>query len=256
MAIYQPYFYVIQDTRNGIYYAGAKWAKDSDPSAFMIMGGYQTSSETIKTLIEMYGLSAFVVRKLRVFSTALQAQQYETRFLRRVNAKKHPKFYNGHNNDGAMDHQKISFIIREIYGVENISQSEYWKQIVPQKLRRPKTENEKKSFVEAHKSPITKKKHSDNMKRTRSNQSDSKKTEIGMLGGIAGKGNLWWNNGTTNLKSRENPGEDWESGRITDWNRKGSKSPKEIVICPVCNKSGGKPVMNRFHFENCKSINT
>lgn len=30
------------------------------------------------------------------------------------------------------------------------------------------------------------------------------------------------------------------------------KKPKEVVTCPHCNKSGGKPAMIRYHFENCK----
>jgi hypothetical protein len=28
---------------------------------------------------------------------------------------------------------------------------------------------------------------------------------------------------------------------------------KEIVQCPHCHKLGGKPIMNRYHFERCKS---
>lgn len=28
--------------------------------------------------------------------------------------------------------------------------------------------------------------------------------------------------------------------------------PKEIVQCPYCEKTGGKPAMKRHHFENCK----
>lgn len=31
-----------------------------------------------------------------------------------------------------------------------------------------------------------------------------------------------------------------------------SRKPKEIVTCPTCGKSGGKPVMTRYHFTNCK----
>jgi hypothetical protein len=31
-----------------------------------------------------------------------------------------------------------------------------------------------------------------------------------------------------------------------------NKSPKEIVICPHCHKTGGKPVMIRWHNDNCK----
>jgi len=107
-----------------MYYVGAKWAQDADPSNFMKPGGYETSSETIKSLIEQHGLSVFVVRKIRVFETADEAQKYETRFLRRVNARNHPKFYNGHNNDGAMDPIKMKIVMMESHGVENCSQIE------------------------------------------------------------------------------------------------------------------------------------
>jgi hypothetical protein len=31
------------------------------------------------------------------------------------------------------------------------------------------------------------------------------------------------------------------------------KKPKEIVTCPFCKKIGGKPVMHRYHFDNCKN---
>lgn len=32
------------------------------------------------------------------------------------------------------------------------------------------------------------------------------------------------------------------------------KKPKPKVTCPHCNKTGGKPVMTRYHFDNCKHI--
>ena len=35
---YQPYFYVIQDSCNGMYYAGVKWGKDANPGIFMVEG--------------------------------------------------------------------------------------------------------------------------------------------------------------------------------------------------------------------------
>ena len=31
-----------------------------------------------------------------------------------------------------------------------------------------------------------------------------------------------------------------------------TNKPKEVVCCPHCNKKGGKPAMQRFHFQNCK----
>ena len=33
------------------------------------------------------------------------------------------------------------------------------------------------------------------------------------------------------------------------------KGPKPIITCPHCGKSGGKPAMIRFHFDNCKIKN-
>ena len=33
--------------------------------------------------------------------------------------------------------------------------------------------------------------------------------------------------------------------------QKASKLPKQKVICPHCNKIGGKPIMKRHHFDNC-----
>ena len=33
------------------------------------------------------------------------------------------------------------------------------------------------------------------------------------------------------------------------------KSKKPILVCPHCNKKGGKPIMLRFHFDNCKMLN-
>ena len=100
MTIYTPYFYIIQDTRNGMYYAGAKWAQDTTPENFMKENGYTTSSEIINSIIDEYGLNNFIVRKIRCFMTSKEAYDYETRFLQKVNARNHPKFYNNHNNEG------------------------------------------------------------------------------------------------------------------------------------------------------------
>lgn len=128
MAIYQPYFYIIQDVRNGMYYAGAKWAQGADPSKLIMPGGYLTSSDTIKAIIEQHGLSSFTIRKIKLFSTAEEAQQYETRFLRKIDARKNPRFYNGHNNDGAMDTLKMKIVMEEIYGVDNPMKSDMIKE--------------------------------------------------------------------------------------------------------------------------------
>lgn len=56
MTIYIPYFYIIQDVRNGMYYAGAKWGRDANPANFMVEGGYTTSSKIINAVIEKHGM--------------------------------------------------------------------------------------------------------------------------------------------------------------------------------------------------------
>ena len=99
MAIYQPYFYVIQDNRNGTYYAGSKYGKDADPTNFMKPGGYLTSSNTIKAIIEQHGHDTFIIRKIKKFENAEDVYNHETKFLMRVDAKNNERFYNGHNNN-------------------------------------------------------------------------------------------------------------------------------------------------------------
>jgi len=99
MSIYTPYFYVIQDSRNGTYYAGARWRKECNPSELLQKNGYLTSSKKVKDIITESGEGIFIIRKIKTFTTADEAYDYETRFLEKVDAKNNEKFYNGHNNN-------------------------------------------------------------------------------------------------------------------------------------------------------------
>jgi hypothetical protein len=99
MFIYQPYFYIIQEVSSGIYYAGIKYGKNANPKFFMKENGYLTSSKIVKKLIKENGIDSFTIRRIKVFENSRQAYEYETKFLRKVNAKNNLKFYNGHNNE-------------------------------------------------------------------------------------------------------------------------------------------------------------
>lgn len=124
MTIYTPYFYIIQDIRDGMYYAGAKWAYDAHPDNFMVEGGYETSSNTIKELISQYGLCNFIIRRIKIFVTGNEAYNYETRFLRKINAAAHPRFYNKHNNERpSFGSDEFKNIMLEKYGVEHYSET-------------------------------------------------------------------------------------------------------------------------------------
>jgi len=121
MCIYTPYFYVIQDTRNGMYYAGAKWAQGCHPNQLLKEDGYTTSSETVKKIIRENGLDVFTIRKIKTFETANDVQNYETRFLQKVDSRNNPKFYNEHNNDHLFSYhdERYKEKMMEIYGVNH-----------------------------------------------------------------------------------------------------------------------------------------
>ena len=126
---YRPYFYIIQDTRNGMYYAGSKYSlSNTNPDTFMTEEGYKTSSNIVSTIIENYGLEVFVVRKLKIFNTKEEALHYETRFLRKVSARSNSMFYNRHNNDGYFDEISKEQIMMEIYGVDNYFKTDQFKE--------------------------------------------------------------------------------------------------------------------------------
>lgn len=124
MSIYTPYFYVIQDMRNGMYYAGAKWGKDANPKTFMVEGGYTTSSQIINAIIRQCGLHTFKIRRIKSFLTKEEAYRYETRFLQKINARKNSAFYNAHNNDGMFNPDMMVNYMYEKYGVAYYNQTD------------------------------------------------------------------------------------------------------------------------------------
>lgn len=127
--IYKPYFYIIQEITTGIYYAGSKRGKDASPHTFLIDGGYLTSSTIIRSIIKKNGIVSFKIRKIKLFDKPIDAYIYETKFLKKVNAKCNPKFYNRHNNDHIFSYHDDAYKIKmiEVYGVDNPN---YSKEIV------------------------------------------------------------------------------------------------------------------------------
>ena len=97
-SIYRPYFYIIQHINSGKYYSGVKYAENSNPDTFLQPNGYQTSSHVVKQIIFEEGLESFIIRKIKIFETGEEALDYESRFLRRVNASFNESFLNRSNN--------------------------------------------------------------------------------------------------------------------------------------------------------------
>lgn len=136
MSIYTPYFYIIQDNRNGMYYAGSKYGKDANPNKFMVEGGYTTSSETINRIIHENGLSIFAIRKVITFETGSEAYNHEKRFLEKVNARDNPRFYNKHNNKlYAFGTSEYKELMNDLIGAENPSSLDWVKEKVKNSLQ-------------------------------------------------------------------------------------------------------------------------
>lgn len=131
MFIYTPYFYIIQNLHNGMYYAGVRWNKECHPSELLAKNGYQTSSNRVKTILSEQGLDSFKIRKIKIFTTAIEAQEYEIRFLKKVDAMNNTRFYNGHNGENLMAYgtDKYYEYMKDTYGVKYPLQSEFLRKI-------------------------------------------------------------------------------------------------------------------------------
>lgn len=130
-SIYQhnPYFYIIKHIPSRKLYGGAKWGNDANPDTFMTPTGYQTSSNTIKKLIEKDGLNSFkTVMIIPESECFMSVYEYETVFLQSNDIANNDKWLNRHNNDGyfdiMFDSEDFKSYMYMRYGVENCMQSE------------------------------------------------------------------------------------------------------------------------------------
>lgn len=116
----QPYFYVIQHKRTGIKYAGCKWARDADPSRFMLPGGYTTSSKTVNLIIGSEGLASFKTLIIKTEEECgMPVYEYETRWLNDHQCAQSNEWFNRTNNH----HNYSLFCNREITRGERLARS-------------------------------------------------------------------------------------------------------------------------------------
>lgn len=123
--IYCPYFYIIQHINSGKYYAGVRYGKNANPDQLLKSNGYNTSSAVVKEIILDEGLESFIIRKIKIFETGEQALEYESRFLRKVNASFNNNFLNKSNNSIStlnIDWEKCKQTFLDRYGVSHPSQ--------------------------------------------------------------------------------------------------------------------------------------
>jgi hypothetical protein len=90
-----PYTYSVTHKKTGIHYYGSRFSKGCSPDD--LFKTYFTSSKIIHDLIKTEGINGFDFKVRRKFKTDLSCIQHENKFLKRVDAKNNPKFFNRQN---------------------------------------------------------------------------------------------------------------------------------------------------------------
>ena len=138
----KPYFYIIKHKESGVLYCGSRRAKGCDKSELLVSGGYLTSSNIVKTMIDKEGIDAFVVIFTYEFANPEDAILFESEFQQYHDCAGSSNWLNGHNGFGLPEWLKANGVdscmqieeiknrqvesnkksILERYGVENVSQ--------------------------------------------------------------------------------------------------------------------------------------
>lgn len=178
---------------------------------------YRHSSKIVKVAEKKYGLENFTREIL--FEGDYEKDQIrsvkEAEYLRKENAANNPMSYN----------------------LTNITGPDCFDKTVLEKIRktstgRKHTEKAKRKMSKAKRGKL----HSEEQKRINA------KSHIGQIP---------WNKGKKGCYSDETKHKMSESHKyLIPWN-KGITEAK--VSCPHCHKEGGKSIMKRWHFNNCKS---
>ena len=98
--IMKPFAYLIISLIDGKRYYGIRFSKDADPS--QLWTTYFTSSREILSKIKKHGVESFTAEVRRVFETAEQAINWESRFLTRINAATREDWINRSNGYKAL----------------------------------------------------------------------------------------------------------------------------------------------------------
>lgn len=111
-----PYFYVIEDIRNGKKYAGSRWKKGCHPDELLReKNGYYTSSKEVNKIIKEHGLGTFRIVKIEKQKTKDDVYKKETDYLSENDAANNKKYYNKHNNDYSfLKFKGDRYIVKEI----------------------------------------------------------------------------------------------------------------------------------------------
>lgn len=241
-----PYTYFVLHIPTGKKYYGSKYGKGSNPDTFWRPGGYFTSSEKVKLLLQEYGADSFRAEVRKIFNTPDQALKYEYRFLSKVDALNKVEWLNenlggekfrnvGPASSKALESQRKKKQTPEGNAKRSASlkgriiSEETKKRMSTSQLARPR------EIEEARRDKIR-------LKATGRAHNDITKSKLSSIVSQT----RWINNGVDQKKVNVNDLDSyiklgWKNGRIL-----------QIVSCPHCGATGVKHNIVRRHFDRCK----
>jgi len=224
-----PYTYLIGWPEHDRWYYGVRYARDCHPDELWVT--YFTSSRHVSKFAEEHGdPSVIAVRKIFEESEIHKARLYEHRVLRRMRVIGDKRWLNRTNNKS----------IEPKYGDDNSSK----RPEVKKKISESVTKTAKRGVDHPLKNPDTRLKVSKKLKGRKrpwavGDLNVAKRPEVRKKLSRPGELNPFFGkNHTDELKE--------------ETSKRFKGVPKEKVTCPHCGKTGGKNVMVRWHFDNCK----
>ena len=91
----KPFAYLITSKIDGKRYYGIKFSKDADPA--QLWTTYFTSSKEVRAKVAKHGADSFIAEVRKVFETAEQAINWESKLLTRINAAARDDWMNRSN---------------------------------------------------------------------------------------------------------------------------------------------------------------
>lgn len=216
-----PFTYIISHVNADVHYYGVRFCRGCHPSELGTK--YFSSSKALQRRIKKYGINQFKFQVRKTFESIEKALEWESRFLKKINAAESKKWLNMHNGDG-------KFLNKGGYKLSEETK---------EKMRKPKSQNHKKALSNNH-ARLSGEDHPRYGKAFPHSEETKKKISIAKNG----KPRVPTSEETRKKLSQSLMGNKLGAG----------KHKLKKVQCPHCNREGHGPNMSRYHFNNCKII--
>lgn len=197
MTIYMPYTYLIGWSNHNLWYYGVRYATtkclyDTGCHPDELWKTYFTSSKTVDEIRNKLG-EPNIIQVRRTFRDAASAQNWEVRVLQRMNVLTNDKWLNA----GIAGAFIMTEEIRNKISVAN---------------RKPKPPCHGPNVSAARKGIIFSDAHKENLRKAGLGKKQSTATKNKRSNAISQL--KWWNDGVSNRRCVDSPGDNWMPGRI------------------------------------------